>query len=409
MTAVHHIPAGWKKLSLHKVAEIQTGLAKGKKAIIEPVECPYLRVANVQDGHLNLDEIKTIAVARKELTRYSLREGDVLMTEGGDFDKLGRGAVWGGQIPNCLHQNHVFAVRPDREKLDPYFLNYQTGSAYGKSYFKSCSKQSTNLASINSSQLKEYPVLLPPLSEQKDIVDVVRKWDRAIALTERLIAFKRERRIWLMQQLLTGKRRLPGFKNVWKEVRIGDFLDESRLPGSDGKIAKKITVKLYGLGVFHKTEIRQGSENTKYYSRRAGQFIYSKLDFLNGAFGIIPENLDGYESTLDLPCFDVKKGLDPKFLLHLIGRESFYTQYLGSAIGGRKARRVNPSEFLSIRTRLPEIDEQVAVVEAIGVINRELDLQCTLLDDLRRQKTGLLQQLMSGKVRTHIMGGKNDK
>src|SRR5690606_4567437 len=101
-----------KRLPLHEVAEVRTGLAKGKANLKDPVELPYLRVANVQDGHIDLTQVKFILVERSQIERYSLRTGDILMTEGGDFDKLGRGDVWQGQIPVCLHQNHVFAVRP---------------------------------------------------------------------------------------------------------------------------------------------------------------------------------------------------------------------------------------------------------------------------------------------------------
>lgn len=107
------------------------------------------------------------------MTRWLLQKKDVLFTEGGDFDKLGRGAVWKGQIPDCLHQNHVFAVRVNQGLLDPYFLSYQAGSPYGKQYFLSCSKQTTNLASINSTQLKKFPVRLPSLLEQQEIVRIL--------------------------------------------------------------------------------------------------------------------------------------------------------------------------------------------------------------------------------------------
>jgi len=92
------VPSGWERQALSKVAEIRTGVAKGKKGLKDPIEVPYLRVANVQDGYLNLAEIKTIQIERSQLERYSLLAGDVLMTEGGDFDKLGRGDVWNGQI-----------------------------------------------------------------------------------------------------------------------------------------------------------------------------------------------------------------------------------------------------------------------------------------------------------------------
>ncbi|WP_200909771.1 restriction endonuclease subunit S [Azospirillum thiophilum] len=142
------IPEGWEVVPLRTVAHVQTGVAKGKKDIQDPVELPYLRVANVQDGRIDLTELKTIMVSASQVERYSLRSGDVLMTEGGDFDKLGRGDVWNGQVPVCLHQNHVFAVRPNPDLLVSEFLAALTASAHGKGYFLGCAKQTTNLAGI---------------------------------------------------------------------------------------------------------------------------------------------------------------------------------------------------------------------------------------------------------------------
>lgn len=163
----------WAVKSLIEVASLQTGLMKGKHYEGKTVFLPYLRVANVQDGFLDLTEIKEIEVSPSNVARYSLKRGDVLFTEGGDFDKLGRGTVWEEEIPNCLHQNHIFVVRPDESVLNPYFLSYQAGSKYGKSYFLGCSKQTTNLASINSTQLKGFPVKLPSLAEQIEIVSTI--------------------------------------------------------------------------------------------------------------------------------------------------------------------------------------------------------------------------------------------
>lgn len=163
----------WQLVLLKDISELQTGVMKGKKYFEKTVSLPYLRVANVQDGFLDLEEIKTIEIAESQIKRYSLQKGDVLFTEGGDFDKLGRGTVWQGEIEKCLHQNHIFAVRPDCKKLNPFFLSLQAGSNYGKKYFLSCSKQTTNLASINSTQLKNFPVKLPILEEQLEIIQVV--------------------------------------------------------------------------------------------------------------------------------------------------------------------------------------------------------------------------------------------
>lgn len=393
-------PEGWKIIPLASVAEIRTGLAKSnQRKSIDPVQMPYLRVANVQDGHLDLSEMKTITIEKSEATRYLLLNGDVLLTEGGDFDKLGRGAVWKSEIPNCLHQNHVFVVRTYRDILLPDYLSALAGSGYGKSYFLKCSKQSTNLASINSSQLRVFPVLLPPLNEQQAIVNTLATWDRTIALTTQLIALKQQRKRGLMQQLLTGRRRFPKFGERWQTVKIGDFLSESRINGSNGRTARKITVKLYGKGVVPKDDRNTGSAATKYYQRRAGQFIYSKLDFLNGAFGIIPPGMNGYELTLDLPCFDFKGDVLPKFFLYFVSRECFYSPFATTAIGGRKARRIQVEEFLASEIEVPCLEEQKLIIAVLSGCDHELALLNRKLELLKKQKQGLMQQLLTGKVR----------
>ncbi|PUA34788.1 hypothetical protein C8Z91_33470 [Paenibacillus elgii] len=163
----------WKTMPLSKLAYIQTGLAKGKQINSVTTTMPYLRVANVQDGYLDLSEIKLITVEKDKIERYRLKEGDVLFTEGGDYDKLGRGTVWRAEIDNCLHQNHVFAVRPESTVLNSFYLAYLASSRYGKTYFLSCSKQTTNLASINSTQLKAFPVFCPSIIEQQEIVRIL--------------------------------------------------------------------------------------------------------------------------------------------------------------------------------------------------------------------------------------------
>ncbi|MER3425449.1 MAG: hypothetical protein C4293_21650 [Nitrospiraceae bacterium] len=151
----------------------------------QTVPRPYLRVANVQDAYLDLRDIAEVLCPIDEIRRYELRNGDVLMTEGGDFDKLGRGYVWENQIEGCLHQNHIFAVRPNQNVLEPRYLAALMTSLHGKSYFTSTSQQTTNLATTNATKLKSFPVLLPPLSEQKAILALL---DRETAKLDALIA-----------------------------------------------------------------------------------------------------------------------------------------------------------------------------------------------------------------------------
>lgn len=165
---------------LGQIADIRSGVTKGRKlGAKDTIEVPYLRVANVQDGFLDLSEIKTIEVLPEDVNKYHLEDGDILMTEGGDPDKLGRGAIWRGQVEACIHQNHVFRVRTNREKLAPEYLAALMRTQYAKQYFLSCAKRSSNLASINSTQVKAFPVPLPPTQLQEKFVSAVEQWVQA--------------------------------------------------------------------------------------------------------------------------------------------------------------------------------------------------------------------------------------
>jgi type I restriction enzyme S subunit len=204
------IPAHWKMKRLKFISSLQTGLTLGKTyADEELVARPYLRVANVQDGYFDLDTITEVELPAREARRYELEAGDVLMTEGGDFDKLGRGYVWEGQIPGCLHQNHIFAVRPDTRVLNPHFLSAVLTSSHGKNYFTSTSQQTTNLASTNSTKMRSLPVPLPPLAEQGDILEwVARSAGRQEAMMAKVnlsIDRLRKYRTALISAAVTGK------------------------------------------------------------------------------------------------------------------------------------------------------------------------------------------------------------
>lgn len=207
------MPEHWNVCRLKFLAEIQTGVAKGKDLTgKETLEVPYLRVANVQDGYLALDDIATIEIEQTELGRYSLQPGDVLMNEGGDYDKLGRGHVWSGEISPCIHQNHVFAVRP--HAVSSFWLNAFSSSQPAQFYFMSKSKQSTNLASISSSNLMELPVPMPPENEQSQILDRLERDLAVINMTikniERSIALLNEKRSALITAAVTGQIDLRG-------------------------------------------------------------------------------------------------------------------------------------------------------------------------------------------------------
>ena len=168
------IPDRWCWAPLEALAEIVGGITVDRKRESQPgVESvPYLRVANVQRGYLDLSEIKNIFALPSDIAKLRLEMGDVLFTEGGDRDKLGRGWIWSGEIDCCVHQNHVFRARFHLREMQPRFVSHH-GNTFGKEWFIKAGKQTTNLASINLGILRRFPVAVPPAEEQAVIVSLL--------------------------------------------------------------------------------------------------------------------------------------------------------------------------------------------------------------------------------------------
>ena len=178
------------------------------------VTVPYLRVANVQQDRLDLNEVKTVTVDPVTARRTALRNGDVLMTEGGDIDKLGRGTVWRGEIDPCLHQNHVFAVRVRTQDLLPEFLALVTRTSYARRYFEMTGVRSTNLASTNSSKVASFKIPFPDLSTQIELVHAYQNGWRVLERTRTAIGHQldllQERRQALITAAVTGELAVQG-------------------------------------------------------------------------------------------------------------------------------------------------------------------------------------------------------
>lgn len=209
---IGEIPREWKKTQLRHCATIKPGITLGKSYSKDTVliERPYLRVANVQGGYVDLNDLATIEVTPDEDLKYRLHSGDVLMTEGGDRDKLGRGCVWHGEIEPCLHQNHVFAVQTNETILLPEFLEYLTASDVGRSYFDVTAIKTTNLACTSSSKVLAFTIPLPPIEEQIEIVSFIKKrsleLNKLIMKKELLVQELESYKKSLIYEVVTGKR-----------------------------------------------------------------------------------------------------------------------------------------------------------------------------------------------------------
>jgi type I restriction enzyme S subunit len=279
-------------VSLGELCDLCSGITKGRKIdSMETIKVHYMAVANVQDGKLKLDNVKTIEATPEEIQRYRLLPGDLLLTEGGDPDKLGRGAIWNGEIEACIHQNHIFRARKASERVEMEYLARLVSSPYGKRYFLRQSKQTTGIASINMGQLKRFPVPLPPLEEQRRIAAIL---DKA-ALVSTHIDRVADLRLALKRSLFADLFRL----SAQPAVTIG-----SDLPPSDGGWHWRLLTDVARLATGHTPDRR----NQAYWGGDVPWITLGDIRELDGTLAISTKEMTTPEGIANSSAVLLPKG-----------------------------------------------------------------------------------------------------
>ena len=246
--------------------------------------------------------------------------------------------------------------------------------------------------------LCEYKMLIPSLNEQHIIADYFDNLDHLITLHQRKCDELKKVKKFMLQKMFPKKGeknpeiRFDGFTNDWEQRKVGDYLTESREIGNNGDVARKMTVKLWGKGVYEKLEA--GSTNTQYFIRHANQFIYSKLDFLNCAFGVVPEELESLETTADVPAFDCVY-MNPYFMFYRAIQPSFYIQNGIIANGSRKAKRIHTDTFLEMPISVPCLTEQNKIVGYFQSLDHLITLHQRKCEELKNVKKYMLQNMFA--------------
>lgn len=323
--------------------------------------------------------------------KWIVEPGDLLFAWAGVKGVSFGPTVWPG--PRGVLNQHIFRVVP-KDGVDKYWL-YLALQVATRRIEANAHGFKSSLVHVQKDDITNQVVDLPPPPEQRKIAEILRTWDEALEKLTALRAAREDRFLGLRDTLMArGSRR-------GQPACFGDFLTESRIAGTDGATARKISVRLYGKGATEKNEPRRGSANTRYYRRAAGQIIWSKLDFLNGAFALVGPELDGCESTLDLPAFDCDSGVNPVWLIEYLTRPAYYTQQVHLARGQRKARRIAPDDWLASPLRLPDRVTQDRIADALACARTELSLVQAEIDAVSRQKRGLMQKLLTGEWRVN--------
>jgi type I restriction enzyme S subunit len=389
------LPEGWHRSTLGDIARITSGGTPDRsKPDYWGGDIPWVTTGEIQFNTITDTTEKITAAGLRNSSAKLFPPGTLLMAMYGQGKTRGQMAKLG--LEAATNQNSAAILLNDGHDPDFYFhylsSQYENIRDFG---------HSGGVSHLNAGLLKQIAVPVAPIKEQRRIAHILSTWDQAIATAEQLLDNSRRHAAILSNALMSGRRRFDNYAS-WQLKPLSQMIRESRVVGSGGDVAKKLTVKLYGKGVVGKSEKRMGSESTQYYCRSAGQFIYSKLDFLNGAFGRIPAFLNGYESTLDLPAFDFLEGVDPRWFLHYVSREAFYAGHLGLANGGRKARRVNPSDLLRVSIPMPSLEEQERIADSIDVALKAVHDQDRHLFLMREEKAALMAQLLTGKRRVQL-------
>ena len=387
----------WKYIML---GEISNSIEYGLNAAAKDFDGihKYLRITDIDDSSrlFLTDKLSSpdVNFTEEDYKNYKLQKNDLLFARTGA--SVGKTYLYRESDGEVYYAGFLIRARL-RDSFDGNFVFQQTLTDKYKQFIEITSQRSGQ-PGVNGKEYGEWKIGMTSYHEQSAIGSLFRTLDDLlVSYKDNLTNYQSLKATMLSKMFPKAGQtvpeiRLDGFEGEWKSDTFESYLTESRILGDSGLDAKKVTVKLWGKGVVEKEEKYAGSSNTQYYIRKAGQFIYSKLDFQNQAFGIVPTELDGYQSTLDLPTFDVK-GIDTKFLLEYVMRREFY-EYQGLiANGSRKAKRIHPDDFLSMPVRIPSLAEQ----QAIGVYFSNLDQlitsyqgKITQLDTLKKK---LLQDM----------------
>ena len=381
-----------------KLGEVASGFEYGLNAAASDFdgEKKYLRITDIDDQtrEFRTDDLSSPDINNPIDDRYLLKEGDILFARTGA--SVGKTYLYKASDGKTYYAGFLIRAHVSDE-ADAGFI-FQSTLTERYKQFVLLTSQRSGQPGINAQEYSDLLLPLPSLMEQRRIGAFFDRLDSLITLHQRkydkLCVLKKSMldKMFPKGGSLYPEIRFAGFTDPWEQRKLGQHLKLSRELGHTGVDARKLTVKLWGKGVVEKTDLYGGSAQTQYYIRHAGQFMYGKLDFLHAAFGVVPDKLDCFESTLDSPAFDIE-GLDSSFLLNLVTQEDFYLKNGNIANGSRKAKRIHEETFLNMEIRAPELLEQRHIGAFIDRLDSLITLHQRKLELLRNIKKSMLDKM----------------
>ena len=378
----------WEQRKLGEVFEQTTNFVNLSKDDIE------LWSLTVEDGLTPKSErYNREFLVKKDTNFKEVRPGDIVYNP----MNMTLGAVGYNGMSKSVAISGYYTTMITKDGNDSYYINTWLKSPQAISLYKIYATGSLiEKQRVQFPTLSTIPAVFPKYEEQHKIGCYFEAIDHLITLHQHKCDEMKKLKKCMLQKMFpqNGKKvpeiRFEGFTNDWEQRKVGDYLTESREIGNKGDVARKMTVKLWGKGVYEKLEA--GSTNTQYFIRHANQFIYSKLDFLNCAFGVVPEELESLETTADVPAFDCVY-MNPYFMFYRTIQPSFYIQNGIIANGSRKAKRIHTDTFLEMPISVPCLTEQNKIVGYFQSLDHLITLHQHKCDELQNLKKYMLQNM----------------
>ncbi len=228
------VPKGWKTVILKDLLDGQIKNGYSPNATNSETGYWVLGLGALADEGIISSEIKPV-LPEKKVLQSLLKKDDFLVSRSNTPDKVGRSIRFKNEVENCSYPDLMMRFRIDDNKADKEFIEHQLKSSAVRIYFKNCAAgSSSTMVKINKGILEKTPIVVPPIKEQKKIAQILSTWDKAIEVTEKLLTNSQQQKKALMQQLITGKKRLLDengvmFSGEWKEnVNLGSIIKISK-------------------------------------------------------------------------------------------------------------------------------------------------------------------------------------
>lgn len=404
------VPEGWVE---GRVSDLLNGLesgvsVNGEDRNLAVNEKAVLKVSAVSYGYF--DPFAAKAIEGNELVRAKInpKKGQIIISRSNTEELVGASAFVEDDYPNLFLPDKLWQTIP-KKNSDMKWLSYVLASSYSRyTLSKLATGTSGSMKNITKGELLGLKIIIPPLSEQKKIAQILSTWDKAISTTEQLLANSQQQKKALMQQLLTGKKRLLDesgvrFGGEWKRIVFGGLIKEVKKEKvNEPNAYELLTVKLHCKGVVRTGKFPNATKRGRpYFKRYAGELIIGRQNLHNGGIAIVSKECDGLIASNAISSFEVRRNSNLNFILSVMSTDNFRYR-VNSLSGGTGQKEIGVKDLLSLSTKVPCFGEQQKIASVLMSANQKIEYLQQKIQVLKQEKKALMQQLLTGKKRVKL-------